>query len=82
MFVGVSNTPVVLFFVLVFDRIGRRIPPQPELLDELFAFFVGIHLLEGFALFIRDDVRDILVEPLLPGCLQLFLQCCWEWMRT
>ncbi len=64
----------MLFLELVFDGVGRGIAAQPELLDELLALFVGVQLLEGLALFIRDDVDDVFVEPLLPGGFQLFLE--------
>ena len=64
MLVGVSD-PLVMFFaifVLVGVRIG--IAAQPELLDELLALFVGGELLESRPLLVRDDVGDVLVEPL------------------
>jgi hypothetical protein len=41
MLVRVSDAPVVLFLVGVFGRIRIGIAPLPELLDELFALFVG-----------------------------------------
>ena len=74
MLVGVRDAAVVLFLVFVLDGVGRGIAAQPELFDELLALLVGVQLLEGFALFIGDDVGDVFVQPLLPGRLQLFLE--------
>ena len=54
--VGVGDTAVVLFLVFVLDGVRRGIAPQPELLDELLALFVGLQPLESLALFIGDDV--------------------------
>ena len=45
--VGVGDAAVVLFLELVFLGVGRGIAPQPELLDELLALFVGAQALEG-----------------------------------
>src|SRR5208283_5634657 len=39
-FVGVSNAPVMLFFVFILRSVGRGIAAQPELLDERVALFV------------------------------------------
>ena len=41
----------------------RRIAAQPELFDELLAFFVGGETLESLPLFIGDDVADIDIQP-------------------
>ena len=40
--VGIGDAAVVLFLVLVFLGVGGRIAAQPELFDELLAFFVGL----------------------------------------
>ena len=55
-------------------RVRRGVAAQPELLDELFALFVRLQFFEGGALFIGDDVGDILVQPLAVRRLQLFLE--------
>ena len=75
MLVGVGDAPVVLFLELVLDGIGRGVAAQPELLDELLALFVGLQALEGCLLLVGDDVGDVLVQPLLPGGLQLLSSC-------
>ena len=72
--VGVGDAAVVLFLELVLDGIGRGVAAQPELLDELLALFVGLQPLEGRALFIGDDVGDVLVQPLAVGSLQLLAE--------
>src|SRR5437763_14696742 len=72
--VGVGDAAVVLFFVFVFDGVGRGIAAQPELLDEVIAFLVVGKLLEGGALFVGDDPAHALVEPVLVRLAQLFLQ--------
>ena len=77
--VGVSDAAVVLFLELVLDGIGRGIAAQPELLDELLALFVGLQPLEGLALFIGDDVDDVLVQPLLVRGLRA---PCAVWLRA
>ena len=74
MLVGVGDAAVVLFLEFVLFGVGRGIAPQPELLDELLAFFVGIELLESLAFFVGDDVSHVFVEPLLPRRFQLFLE--------
>jgi len=52
----------VLLAELVFFGVGRRIAAQPELFDELLAFFVGGESLEGVALLITDDPDDFFVS--------------------
>ena len=64
MFVGVGDAAIVLFFKIVFRQIGIRAAAQPELLDELFALFVGGQLQEGLPLFGRNNVDDVFVQPL------------------
>src|SRR5262249_34691953 len=72
--IGIGDAAVVLFLELVFDRVRRRVAAQPELLNELFALLVGAQTLPSSALFIRDDIRDVLVQPLAVRGLQLFAQ--------
>ena len=74
MFVGVRDAAVMLFFELVFNGVRGGIAAEPELLDELFALLVGVELLEGFALFIGDDVGDVLVQPLLPRSFEFLFE--------
>ncbi len=71
MVVGVSDAPIVLFLIFVFFRIRSRIAPQPELLHKLLFLFVRLKPFECCLLFIGNDVKDVLVQPLLPGALQL-----------
>ncbi len=72
--VSVLNAPVVLFLELVFDRVRSGIAPQPELFDELLALLVGLQAFESRALFIRDDVRYVFVQPFLVRGLQLLAE--------
>src|SRR5271165_2945525 len=46
MLIGVGDTPVVLFFVLVLRGVRSGVATQPELFDEGIAFFVIRQLLE------------------------------------
>src|SRR6185437_10641154 len=71
MVVRVSDTAVDFLFVLVFFRVGCRIAALPEVLNELFAFFVGLQMLESLALLIGDDVGNVFVQPFLPWALKL-----------
>ena len=57
MLIGVSDPAIVFFFERVLRRIRIRVAPQPELLDELFALFVGLQSQERTALFRRNDVN-------------------------
>src|ERR1700722_74765 len=65
MFIRVSDPPVMLFFEFVIRQIWISAAAQPELLDELFTFFVSGQLSERVALFRRNNVDHVLVEPLL-----------------
>ena len=67
MFVGVGDAAVVLFFKIVLRQVRIAAAAQPELLDELFALFVGIQLQEGIAFIRRNDVGDVLGQPLPVG---------------
>ena len=70
-FVGVSNPAVMLFLKVVLWKVGIAAAPQPELLDELLALFVGIQLQESIALVGRDNVSDVFRQPLPVGTVQL-----------
>src|ERR1700685_2294324 len=74
MLIGVSDPAIVFFFERVLRRIRIRVAPQPELLDELFAFFVGLQSQERTALFRRNDVNDVFLKPFLVRRRQLFLE--------
>ena len=63
--IGIGDAPVMFIPGLVDDRIGVRIPPQPELFDELVPFIVGGQLPEGFLFFLRNDVTGVVTNPLL-----------------
>jgi hypothetical protein len=67
MLVGVSDAFVILFLELVFVGVRVRVAPPPESLYELLALFIRFQLFEGFPLFIRDDVGDILFQPFFVG---------------
>src|SRR6185312_8630188 len=70
--VRVGDTAVQFFFIFVFFGIRRRIAALPEILNELFAFFVRLQMLKSLALLVRDDICDVFVQPLLPWTLKLF----------
>src|SRR5262249_9691673 len=63
--VRVGDAAVVFFFVFVFDRVGRWIATQPEMLDEVVALLVGGEAVEGGQLFRRDDPPHVFVETIL-----------------
>ena len=72
--VGIGDAAVVLFLKGILGRIRVRIAAQPELLDKLFALFVGLQAEEGAAFFGGDDVGYVLVQPLFIGGVQLFVE--------
>ena len=74
MLVRIRDARVVLFAVLILRRIRIRIPPQPEVLDELVALFVVAQALERLQLLVGDDPANVLIHPLLVLALQLRLQ--------
>ena len=47
MLVGIGDAAIVLFFKLVVGQVRIGAAAQPELLDELFALFVGRELQKG-----------------------------------
>ncbi len=67
MLVGIGDAAVVFFLIGIIDRIGIGIAALPELLDEVLAFLVGLQLQEGLALGVRDDIGDVLAQPLFVG---------------
>jgi hypothetical protein len=64
----------VLFAELVLRRIGIRIAALPEALDEGVALFVVAQAHERLALFVADDVGNLIVQPGLVCALQLLPQ--------
>ncbi len=73
MFVGVGDSAVMLFFKIVLRKVGIAAAAQPKLLNELFAFFVGVQLQESVTFVGRDDIGDVLGKPLPVSAVQ-FLQ--------
>jgi hypothetical protein len=63
--VSVVDSPEVLGLELVLRRTRSRVPLPPKGLDEEVAFPVGLQLLEDLFLERRDDVDDLLLQPLL-----------------
>src|SRR5258708_30844726 len=72
MFVGVSDSAIVLFLKIVFRQIRIAAAPQPELLDKLFALFASAQLQKRSPLRRRNDVHHIFAQPLLVLGIQLF----------
>jgi hypothetical protein len=60
MLVGVGNTLVILLAILVFVGIRVGIAAAPESFDKLLALFISAELLEGFLLFVGNNVGDVL----------------------
>ena len=73
MLVGIGDALVVLLAKLVFISVRIGIAPAPELFNETFALVVGFELLESLALFVGDDVSDVLLQPVLVSLLQFRL---------
>ena len=82
MFVSVGDAAVVLFFEFVLFGVREWVAPQPELLDELFALFVGVQPLESLILLIRNDVDDVFVQPFLIRRLQFLLEPVLPFLRS
>src|SRR5579859_5098083 len=70
MLIGIGNAAIVLFFEVVFRKIGIAAAPLPELLDELLALFIGVQLQESLTFFRGNNVNHVLVEPLLVRSVQ------------
>ena len=60
--IGQNDALVVFVPKLVIDGVGTRVPPKPELLDEVLPFLVGLESFEGVILLGIDDVRDFVLE--------------------
>jgi len=73
-FVGVGNTPVVLFLEFVLDCVRSGIAALPEGFDELITLFVVGEQLEGFLLFVGNEPTHVFVKPFLVRLAQLNLQ--------
>ena len=69
--VGVGDPAVVLLLEFIEGRSRVRVPAAPELLDEGVPFGVGAQVVEDLLLFVRDDVDDVLSQPLLEVVLLL-----------
>src|SRR3954451_4764807 len=74
MVIGVRDPAVVLFLILVLLGIGSWVAPQPEILYKSLLLLICFEPLESLLLFIRNDVDDVLVHPLLPRTGELFFQ--------
>src|SRR5260370_37473507 len=72
MLIGIRDAAIVFFFKVIVGQVGIVASTQPELLDELLALFVRFQLQESLTLFVRNNVNDILVEPLLVRSDELF----------
>jgi hypothetical protein len=59
--IRVSDALVIFLFKLVLVRVGIGIATAPKLLNESLSFVVRRQLLKSLSLFLRDDVRNILV---------------------
>src|SRR5690242_21850022 len=70
MLIRVRYAAIMLFLEIIVREIGIAAAAKPKLFDELFALFVGIKLQKSLPLFGRNDVDDILVEPLLVRSVQ------------
>src|ERR1700761_688230 len=69
--IRIGHAAVMLFLKLVFFGVRTGVAAQPEILDKLLAFLVGLELAEGLTLFVADDPDDVFVDPLLIGGLKL-----------
>ena len=67
MLVRIGNPFVILFAIFVLVSIRVRIAPAPELFDEPLPLVIGLELLEGFSLFVRNNVCDVVLQPVLVG---------------
>src|SRR3984893_14874152 len=65
MLIRIRNPSIMLFFEFVIREVWVSAAAQPELLDELFPLLVGSQLPERVALFRRNNVDHVLVQPLL-----------------
>ena len=77
MLVGIGDPLVVFLFELVFVSIWIRIAAPPELLDKSLALVISLELLKCLSLFVSDDVRHILIQPILVSLLEFRLHVAW-----
>src|SRR5204862_2544020 len=73
MLVRVGDAFVVFLAIFVFVGVRVGIAAPPEFFDEPFTLVVGFQFLPGLALFVRDDIGHVLVEPVFVGFFQLNL---------
>ena len=65
MLVRIGDPAVMLFAKFILRRIRIRVPPQPELLDEVVPLLVVAQALECLEFLVGNDPVDVLVYPLL-----------------
>src|SRR5882762_10521991 len=70
MFVGISNSLVILLAILVLFSIRIRITTAPKCFDKLFALFVCRQPFECLAFLVSNDVGDILFDPVFISLFQ------------
>lgn len=63
----------MLLLELILRSRKVRIPPPPELFNELFLLFISCQSFEDCPFLVCDDIGDILIQPLLEIVLFLFL---------
>src|SRR6202011_922249 len=68
MLIRVRNPSIMFLFELVVRQVWVSAAAQPELLDELFPLLVSSQLPERVALFRRNNVDHVFVQPLLIRC--------------
>src|SRR6266481_1056916 len=71
-FVRIGNAAIVFFLKGVFGEIRIGVAPLPELLDELFALFVGGKLEKSGSLFRLNDVNHLFVKPFPVRSIEFF----------
>src|SRR5207244_11575788 len=73
-FVGVGDAAVVFFFELVFYGVRGGVTPLPESFDEVIALLVIRELLEGGALFVRNDVGYVFIKTFFETAADFLLE--------
>src|SRR5256885_14372585 len=69
-----SDAAVVFFFELVFYGVRGGVTPLPESFDEVIALLVIRELLEGGALFVRNDVGYVFIKPFFETAADFLLE--------
>src|SRR5262245_8775573 len=69
LFVGIRDTLVIFLAVFVFLSVRIGIAPTPEILDKIFALFVGRQRHERALFVLCDDVGYVIIKPTLVGLL-------------